>query len=75
MDGSSNYHTECSNPAPKRHSWYVLTNKWILVQKCRMPMIHPMIHPKVLTIEDPRKDALIPLRRKNKLIMESRGRE
>jgi hypothetical protein len=41
MDGTIKYHPEGSNPDPKRHAWYILTEKWIflLVQKYRIPMI------------------------------------
>jgi hypothetical protein len=28
------------NKDPERHAWYVLTDKWILAQKYRIPMIH-----------------------------------
>jgi len=33
------YHTEWGNPVTKEHSWYVLTDKWILAQKLRIPKI------------------------------------
>ena len=33
MDGAREYHPEWGNSDPKGHSWYVLTNKWILAKK------------------------------------------
>jgi hypothetical protein len=30
-----------SYPDPKGHAWYVLTDKWILAKKYRMPIIYP----------------------------------
>jgi hypothetical protein len=33
MDGTRKYHPELGNSDPKRHAWYVLTNKWILAKK------------------------------------------
>jgi hypothetical protein len=33
MDGTSIFHSELGNPVIKEHTWYVLTNKWILVKK------------------------------------------
>jgi hypothetical protein len=39
MDGTRNYHTEWGNPITKEHTWYALTGKWMLVQKCTMPKI------------------------------------
>ena len=33
MDGSGGYHPEGGNPITKEHTWYALTDKWILAQK------------------------------------------
>jgi hypothetical protein len=33
MDASGGYHPECRNPITKEHTWYLLTDKWILAQK------------------------------------------
>jgi hypothetical protein len=30
------YHPECGNPIPKGHTWYTLTDKWILAPKLRL---------------------------------------
>jgi hypothetical protein len=39
MDGTRKYHPECGNPVTKEHSWYALTDKWILVPKLSIPKI------------------------------------
>jgi hypothetical protein len=39
MDGSGEYHPEWGNPITKELTWYVLTDKWILAQKLRIPKI------------------------------------
>jgi hypothetical protein len=36
MDGSGWYHLEWGNPITKEHSWYGLTDKWILAQNLRI---------------------------------------
>ena len=33
MDGTRKCNPEGDNSDPKRHTWYILTNKWILAQK------------------------------------------
>jgi hypothetical protein len=40
MDGPGGYHPECSNPITKELAHYVLTDKWILAQKLRIPKIY-----------------------------------
>ena len=37
MDGSGGYHPEWSNPITKEHTWYALTDKWILVRSSEYP--------------------------------------
>ena len=32
LDGSGVYHPEWGNPITKEHTWYALTDKWILTQ-------------------------------------------
>jgi hypothetical protein len=39
MDGPGGYHPEWSNPITKELTQYVLTDKWILAQKLRIPKI------------------------------------
>ena len=36
MDVPGGYHPEWGNPNTKEHTWYVLTDKWILAQKLRV---------------------------------------
>jgi hypothetical protein len=36
MDGSRKYHPDTD---PKEHAWYVLTDKWMLAKKYRIPRI------------------------------------
>jgi hypothetical protein len=42
MDGTIKCHPECGNPDTKEHTWYVLTDKWILAQKS--PNAHNTTH-------------------------------
>jgi hypothetical protein len=39
INGSGRYHPEWGNTFTKGHSWYSLTDKWILDQKLRIPKI------------------------------------
>ena len=36
MDRTRKYHPECGNPIVKEHTWYALTDKWILAQKLQI---------------------------------------
>jgi hypothetical protein len=38
MDRTTKY-PECDNPDIKEHTWYALTDKWILGKKLRIPTI------------------------------------
>jgi hypothetical protein len=38
LEGTWQYHHEWGNTDPKWHAWYVLTYKWILAIKYRIPM-------------------------------------
>jgi hypothetical protein len=40
MDATWEYYSERGNPDPKGHEWYVLTDKWILAIKYRIPTLH-----------------------------------
>jgi hypothetical protein len=42
MDGTRKYHSEWGNPVTKVHTWYSLTDKWILAPK--LGNTHDMIH-------------------------------
>ena len=55
MDGTRKYHSGRNNSDPKGHTWYVLTDKWILAQKPRVPKIHFPKHKKIKK-EDQRMD-------------------
>jgi hypothetical protein len=48
MDGTRKFNSEWGNAETKGHVWYVLTDKWILAKKYRIPMMYPM---------DPKKEA------------------
>jgi hypothetical protein len=43
MDGSGGHHPEWGNTITKELTWYVLTDKWILAQKLRIPKIQDTI--------------------------------
>jgi hypothetical protein len=47
MDGSGRYHPEWGNPITKELTLYVLTDKWILTQKLRIPKIQLAKHMKL----------------------------
>jgi hypothetical protein len=53
---------------------YVLTDKWLLAQKIRIPMMYPTEPKKLNKKQGPSEDVSIPLRRGNKIIMGGRGR-
>jgi hypothetical protein len=46
MDRTRKYHTERCNSYTKKQAWYVLTDKWILPQKLRIPMLQLTDHMK-----------------------------
>ena len=39
MDRTKKYHPEWGNPITKEHTWYALTDKWVLAQKLAIPKI------------------------------------
>ena len=48
MGGTRKYHPDMSNSESKqKHTWYVLTDKWILVQKLGIPKIKFTDHSKL----------------------------
>ena len=69
MEWSWVYHPEWSNLITKEHTWYALTDKWILAQKLRIPKIQFAKHMKIKKKEDRSVDTLILLRRENKIPM------
>jgi hypothetical protein len=70
MDGSGEYHSKWGNKITKEHTWYALTDKWILVQKLRIHKIQFTKHMKLKKKEDQSMDTSILLRRGNKISME-----
>jgi hypothetical protein len=70
MVGSGGYHLERDNLITKENTGYVLTDKWILAQKLRIPKIQFAKHLKLQNIEDENENTLILLRRGNKIPME-----
>ena len=71
MDGSWEYR---GNSVPKGLAWYVLTCKWTLAIKYRLPMQHPT-SPNKLNKAGTREDAWILLKRGNKIFLSGRWRE
>ena len=69
MDGPGGYHPEWGNPITKEHTWYALTDKWILAQKLRLPKIQFAKHKKIKKKEDQRVDTSFLLRIGNKIPM------
>ena len=47
MYGTRKYHPESSNTDPKGLGWYVLTDKYILAKKFRIPIIQLSDHRKL----------------------------
>jgi hypothetical protein len=68
MDRTRKYHPECGNPITKEHTWYALTDKWILVQKLRILKIQFTDHMKLKKNEDQSVNVSVLLRRGNKII-------
>jgi hypothetical protein len=57
------------------HTWYVLTDRWILGAKLRIPTLHPTNHMELKKKEDQSLGVSILHRRQNKIITGSKGRE
>ena len=52
MDGTRKYHPECGNPITKEHTWYALTDKWILDPKLVITKIQFTDHMNLKTKKD-----------------------
>ena len=52
MDGPGGHHPEWDNPITKELTQYVLTDKWILAQKLRIPKLQFAKHMKLKKNED-----------------------
>jgi hypothetical protein len=72
MNGSRKYHPEWGNSVTKEHTWYVLSNKWVLVKVHGTPMVQLTDHMKLKRMKDQRLDASVLLRRENKKIQGNR---
>jgi hypothetical protein len=46
MGGTWKYYPQWGNPVTKEHTWYALTDKWILAQKFRIHKIQFTYHVK-----------------------------
>jgi hypothetical protein len=57
MDRTRKYYPERGNPYPERHTWYLLTYKWILAIKYRIPMLYSTDPNKLSNKKDEREDA------------------
>jgi hypothetical protein len=47
MDGTRKYHPKSGNPITKEHTWYSLTDKWILAQNLRLSKVQFRDHMKL----------------------------
>ena len=70
MDASGGYHPEWGNKITKEHTWYTLTDKWILAQKLRISKIQFAKHMKLTKKVDQNMDTSFLLRMRNKILME-----
>jgi len=62
------YHPEWGNPITEKHTWYVLTDKWILAEKFELPKMQFTDHMKLKKKDDQSVDASLLLKRGNKNI-------
>ena len=67
MDRTRKYHPELGNPIT--HTWYALTDKWILAQNLGIPKIQFIEHMKLKKKEDQSIDISVLFRRGNKIPM------
>jgi len=52
MNGTKKYHPECGNPIREKHTWYAVTDKWILALKLRLPKKQSTDHMKLKKKDD-----------------------
>ena len=67
MDETRKYHPELGNLDTKEHTWYILTDKWILVQKLGITKIQSTDQMKVKKKEEQSMDTLVLPRRGSKI--------
>jgi hypothetical protein len=75
MDGFRKFHPELGNSVTKEHTWYVLTDKWILGKESGISTIQLTDHMKLKRKEHQSVDASALLTRGNNIIKGSRGWE
>ena len=59
MEIARNYHPVWNNPIPKEHTWYAITDKWVLAQKLWIPKIQFTDHKKLKKKEEQSVNTLI----------------
>jgi hypothetical protein len=69
MYGSGGYHPEWGNQITKDHTWYGLTDKWILAQRLRISKIQFTKHMKLKKEEDQSVDTSVLLKKGNKITL------
>jgi hypothetical protein len=75
MERTWEYHLECGNPVSNAHEWYILTYKWLLPIKHRIPILHPTDPKKLRKKKGTSSDALILFSRGNKIVIGEESRE
>ena len=68
IDGTRKYHLEWSKPIKKEHTFYVLTDQYMLAQKFLIPKIQFIYHMQLKKSEHQHVDVSVLLRMKNKLL-------
>ena len=51
MDGTRKFHPERDYPVTEEHTWYALTNKWMLVQKLKISNLQFTQHRKLKNVD------------------------
>jgi hypothetical protein len=69
LNKTGKYHTR-GNPITKEHTWYALTDMWILAQKHGIPKIQFAKHMELKRKEDQSVDTSVLFRKGNKIPME-----
>jgi len=65
IDGTRKY-PEWGNPITKEHTWYALTDKWVLTQKLRIPKIQFTDHTKLKKDNQSVEASVLPKRGNNR---------
>jgi hypothetical protein len=75
MDKTTKYHPEWDNLIKKEHTWYVLTDKWVLAPKLGIPKIQVTDHMKLKKKENQSVGASVFLERGTKYSQEQIWRQ